>query len=449
MFIRSKRVFIDGKLKPACLSVHTGRFGGVHSYTYMNEEALDAEDWIILPGAIDVHVHMREPEYPRKEDFTSGSQAAVAGGVTSFLDMPCYRSPCTSTVGALTAKERLASTKSICDFGFHFGATNDNADLIKRFQPNSLKAFLAETDSPLTLALSGFERHFGAFDKLKPILCHCEDQDIIDENKKKFKEHEKIRSTKAALSGVKKINKLARKFKRRVHFCHLTTSAEVKACKVGNSKIRLPVKDATSVQLHTCEVSPHHLFLSTADLPKLRQYGISNPPLRTKAEVAKLWKALSHVDCIASDHAPHLSSEKERGAPGFPGVQTMVPLLLSKVFERKFSLKKAVQLFSSGPAECFTIQRKGKIASGYDADFMVVDPQQSWKINSQELFSKAGWSPYEGLTLKGKILGTFVRGEQVHWDNEILVRPGYGERIQCAKKIGSERLVLRKHSKER
>ena len=449
MFIRSKRVFIDGKLKPACLSIHTGRIGGIHAYTYMKEDALDAGDWMILPGAIDAHVHMREPESSHKEDFATGSTAAIAGGVTTFLDMPCYKNPCTATVGAITEKERLAESKSLCDFGFHFGATNDNTDLVKRLNPSSLKAFTCETHSKLTLKPSGVERHFGSFDKNKPICMHCEDQKTIEKNTIKTNDYEKIRNPASALAAVKAVNKLAKKFKRRVHFCHLTTAAEVVAAKINNSFIKGPDGKSTKRPMLTCEVSPHHLFLSTSDLDKLRSLSNVNPPLRTKAEVAKLWKVINKIDMVASDHAPHLLSEKDSGAPGYPGIQTMVPLMLHAVLGKKLKIEQAVKMFATNPASAFTIHRKGKIAPGYDADLIIFNPQDSWTISPNELYSKCGWSPYEGWTLRGKILGTFLRGEQVYWDGEILVKPGFGHAVQRRAQVGSERLVLRKHSKER
>ncbi|MFH0927089.1 MAG: amidohydrolase family protein [Candidatus Micrarchaeota archaeon] len=449
MFIRSTRVFIDGKLRPACLSIHTERIGGVHSYTYMKEEALDAGDWIILPAGIDVHTHMREPESPQKEDFTTGSQAAIAGGTTVFLDMPCYKNPPTTTVGALTAKERLATQKSVCDFGFHFGASDENSDLIKRLQPSSLKAFLAETNSKLTLSKSGFERHFAGYDSKKPFLVHCEDPEIIEKNSKKYSSHEDIHDQRAALEGVKYIKELAQKFKRRVHFVHMSTAAEVKAAKAGGLTLEPTIAGEKPLPLHTVEICTHHLFLSTSDLERLKGYGIVNPPLRKRAEVAKLWSQLKTADCVATDHAPHTPEDKAAGAPGFPGIQTMYPLMLHAALGKKISIEQAVRLCSEGPASAFTLHRKGKIAPGYDADLILFDPKDSWHISSDSLFSKAGWSPYEGWTLRGKILGTFLRGEQVYWDGEILVKPGYGERAQRADQIGTERLVLRKHAKER
>ncbi len=449
MFIRSKRVFIDGKLRPACLSVHSGHIGEIHSYTYMASEALDAGNWIILPGAIDVHTHMREPEATQKEDFYTGSLAAISGGVTTYFDMPCYQSPATSTVGALSEKERLAAAKSVADYGFHLGATNENGDLIRRLQPPSVKAFLSDTHSVLSLTPSGFERACSGLDKAKPLLVHCEDRTMAEKRAATFKTHEDIRSTEVAVSGVKIAAAMGKKYKRRMHFCHLTTAAEVKAAKLGSGF--LPTFDIRKkgAPLHTVEVSPHHLFLSTADLERLKGYGVVNPPLRDRKEVGKLWKVLKQVDMVASDHAPHLPADKDTGAAGFPGVQTMVPLLMHAVMGGKLKLEEAVRLFATGPAAAFTLQRKGRIAEGYDADFIFFNPQENWNVNLNDLHSKAGWSPYEGWKLRGKIIGVFLRGEQVVWDGELGVKAGYGKPVQRLPMIGTERLDLRKHAKER
>ncbi len=450
MFIRSKRVFIDGKLKPACIAIHSGRIGGIHAYTYMAEHSLDAGQWIILPGAVDAHVHMREPEATSKEDFHSGSAAALAGGVTTFLDMPCYNHPPTTTVGALTEKERLAGAKSVADFGFHFGASADNVDLVRRFQPPSIKAFTSDTRSPLSLTPSGLERHFSGYHPTKPICVHCEDRALIEARASQFAELEKIRSPALALASVKRVAALARKYKRRVHFCHLTTGPEVQAAKAGSGRFQpAPGRRGAGQFMHTVEVSPHHLFLSAADLPRLKGWGIVHPPLRERAAVASLWRNLKKVDCIASDHAPHLPEDKNAGAAGFPGVQTMVPLLLHAVQGGKLKLEEAVRLFSVGPAEAFDLTRKGRIAVGYDADLIVYNPADHWNVSLSDLRSKAGWSPYEGWRLRGKILGVFLRGEQAYWDNEILVKPGFGKPVQRGQSIGAERLDLRKHAKER
>jgi dihydroorotase len=448
MYVKSKRVFINNKLLPACIYVLSNKIESIHSYSYKpNDYVFDFADNIILPAGIDGHVHFREPEAPEKEDFYSGSASAIAGGVSVFLDMPCYHSPPTTTVGALAEKERLAYKNSLCDFGFHFGATDTNVDLIKKLQPPSLKAFLAETNSPLTLSDVGLEKHFTSFNPNNIFLIHCEDESVIQKNKSLYKEHYKIRSLEAALSGIKKVKKLYSKFKRRIHFCHLTTSKEIELAKKDNKKI----KDNPNLfpNYISCEVATHHLFLSIKDAKELGNLANVNPPLRSEKEVALLWKKLNKIDCIVSDHAPHTFEQKQAGASGFIGVQTLIPLLLDAVLQRRLSLENAVRLFSSGPAQVFNIYKKGKIAPGYDADFFVFDPSASWKIKEGDLFSKSGWSPYLGRVLKGKIIATFLRGQNVYYEGKILAKPGYGKPvIRSLSSSNSPSIFFKKHSKE-
>ncbi len=417
MIIRSKRVFLGGTPKPAALVIVAGRISEIRSYTYEKRRGLDLGDLMLLPAAIDVHVHFRDPEARHKEDFSSGSQAALAGGVTSIMDMPNYANPPTTTVGAYLEKERIAAASSRCDFSLHFGATNDNFDLVQRFSPHTLKMFLSETHSPLTVTERGLERHFSYFPKSKPILVHCEDQEMMDQRQGKYKKHEEIRNSQVALSAVKKVSEIAKKYgKRRVHFCHLTSGAEVRAAK--------------SWPLASAEVAPHHLFLSVADLERLKGWGNANPPLRSKAEVASLWKALPNVDCMASDHAPHTPMDKDGGASGFPGVQTMVPLMLDAVISKKITLSTAMRLLSSGPAKAFGIIGKGRIAAGCDADFIAFDPGRKWAVTASTLYSKCGWSPYEGRQLRGRIEAVFLRGQEAVAENEMQAGAGAGRKIK-------------------
>jgi len=419
MIIRSKRVFLDGKLKPAALVVVSGRISAIRSITYESRMGLDLGDLILLPGAIDAHVHFRDPEAPHKEDFCSGSGAALAGGVTSVFDMPNYRNPPTTTVGAYMEKERIASQTSKCDWGLHFGGTDNNSDLVRRFGPPSVKLFLTDTNSPLSVSEAGLHRHFSTFAKERPVLVHCEDRKMIDERKGKYKGHENIRNSSVALSAVKKVAALGRRYgKRRVHFCHLTTADEIRAAKTWQGA--------------SVEVAPHHLFMSTADIERLKGWGNANPPLRSKAEVAALWKMLPKADCIASDHAPHTHQDKEAGESGFPGVQTMVPLLLDAVAKKRLTLSEAVRLFAEGPAKTFGIGSKGKLAAGYDADIIAFDPKAKWAIVPSSLHSKCGWSPYEGMELSGKIEGVILRGEQAVIENEIQIGAGSGRKLNSA-----------------
>lgn len=420
MIIRSKRVFLDGKLKPAALVVVSGRISAIRSITYESRMGLDLGDLILLPGAIDAHVHFRDPEAAYKEDFGTGSSAALAGGVTSIFDMPNYRNPPTTTVGAYMEKERIASQASRCDWALHFGGTDNNSDLVRRFGPPSVKIFLSDTDSPLSVSESGLHRHFSTFAKERPVLVHCEDRKLIDERKEKYKGHGNIRNSQVALTAVKKVAMLGKRYgKRRVHFCHLTTADEVRAAKTWPGA--------------SAEVAPHHLFLSVADVERLKGWGNVNPPLRSKAEVASLWKTLKQFDCISSDHAPHTAQDKEAGASGFPGVQTTVPLLLDAVAKKRLTLSEAVRLFATGPAKTFNIANKGKIAAGFDADIIAYEPKGKWAVVQSSLHSKCGWSPYEGMELAGKIDGVILRGEQAVIENEIQVGAGFGRKLNAAR----------------
>ncbi|MEM4137509.1 MAG: dihydroorotase [Candidatus Anstonellaceae archaeon] len=448
MIIKSRRVFIKNKLVPASIKILSEKIQEIRSYSYTDgNEVMDFNDMIILPGGIDGHVHFREPENTAKEDFLTGSAGAIAGGVCSILDMPCYNSPPTITIGALTEKEQIAAKKSFCDFGFHFGASATNIELIKKLKPPSLKAFLTKTNSPLTLTEEELKRHFLAYPAELPFLVHCEDQKTIDKNKQKYREHHKIRSVLAALIAVKKVNALGRAIKRRIHFCHLTTASEIVEAKKGNKKFSKEI-DGLYQHYFSCEVSPHHLFLSTADFKQLGPYSNVNPPLREKREVEKLWKKLKYVDCIASDHAPHTLEEKENGASGFPEVQTTIPLLLDAVLNKRIQLSEAVRLFAQGPAKVFNIYCRGEIKEGNYADLIVFDPKSSWQIKEGDLYTKSGWSPYLKRTLRGKIYSTFLRGQQVYLEDRIIVKPGIGKPLIRTKQIGQLPLFLKKHSKE-
>lgn len=405
MIIRSKRIFIEGKLKPAALVIVSGRISAIKNYTYEERHGLDLGDLMLLPGAIDAHVHFRDPEAVHKEDFATGSMAAIAGGVTSIMDMPNYSNPPTTTVGAYLQKERIASSAARCDFALHFGGTNDNADLASRFSPPTLKVFMSDTHSPLTVTESGLERHFISFNPKKPVLVHCEDAKLIDMRKAKYQKHEEVRDASVAVSAVKRAAAMGKKYARRVHFCHLSTAGELKAAKIWKGA--------------SAEVTPHHLFLDKSDIERLKGWGNVNPPLRSKADVAALWKALKSADCIASDHAPHGVRDKDSGASGFPGVQTMVPLVLDAVQGGKMKLPEAIRLLCTGPAQAMGIKGKGQIAIGFDADLVVFDPKKKWNIAEADLYSKCGWSPYTGRQLRGRIEGVFLRGEEAVISNQV------------------------------
>ncbi|MEM4554716.1 MAG: dihydroorotase [Candidatus Anstonellaceae archaeon] len=381
----------------------------------MADEVFDASGLIVLPGAIDAHVHFRDPEDITKEDFSTGSASALAGGVTCVMDMPNYRNPPTTTIAAYEQKRKIASSKSRCDFLLRFGASENNQQEAAASGAPSLKIFLADTRSELFCSREAAIAHFRTFPAKKPICVHAEDQDRIAKRAESFKRHEKIRDKEAAWIASKFALQEAEKVKRRIHICHLTTAKEVDLCR--------KYKNATY------EITPSHLFLSTSDLKRLGKLGKINPPLRDRKEVARLWEAIGKDTIIATDHAPHLVEHKENGAPGFPGVGTMLPLLLDAAKKGRLSLPQICTMCCFNPAAAFGLASKGEIHEGKDADLVIVDMKKSWKITAENRLSKCNWTPFEGKHVYGKIVAVYLRGMLAYDGESVLSKPGSGKEL--------------------
>lgn len=394
-------------------------------------EVVDCMDKLILPGVIDPHVHFRDPGATYKEDFESGSRAAVSGGVTTVLDMPNNEPPTTSRK-ALDDKRALVSGRSYANYGFYIGYDGENLEEVNEASNiPGVKVFVADSTGDMGVGTKNLEELFEKSNKL--IVVHAEDEGIIEENKKKFAHpaigggssngelvaamHSKIRSPEAAAVAVKYVCELARKYKRPVHIAHVSTEAEV--------DIIEKYKDDGV----TCEVTPHHLHLTEDDYEHWNNFIKVNPPVRSRMEVFSLWKALKMgvIDIIDTDHAPHSLEEKEAGyldAPaGIPGVEMLLPIFLNTVSSEGLTISELVRLVCERPAEIFGIPNKGRIMEGYDADLVIVDMELEKKVERKNLLSKAGWSPYEGLMLKGWPIMTIVNGEIVYRDRKIEGKP--------------------------
>jgi len=416
MIIKDARIVMRDRIFEGDLQYERGRVKRIGK-DISGDEKVNANGHYVLPGAVDAHVHFRDPEAPNKENFTTGSVAALAGGVTTVIDMPSYRGPSTTTLKALKAKFMLVSGKSVCDFALHFGATMKNFAEAKKAAKlcAGLKMFLCGSGSEMALMKSEvIERHFRNFDKKKPVVIHCEDQEAIPKNAEELgpEGRAKARGPNAALTGLSKACILAKG--RKIHIAHATTVEEVELAKAFPNV--------------TCEVTPHHLFLSIKDLDLLGEYGKTNPPLRREEQRLALWNRLDKIDVIASDHAPHTRAEKESGnaPPGVPGVETMLPLMLTAVNEGNISLVRLCQMISTRPAEIFGLKRKGGIEVGKDADFLIVDMKEEWRLHEDDLHSKCGWSPFTNYGMKGKIRSVILRGTEVFYDGKLLVKPGFG-----------------------
>ncbi|PIR55277.1 dihydroorotase [Candidatus Peregrinibacteria bacterium CG10_big_fil_rev_8_21_14_0_10_36_19] len=391
-------------------------------------EEIDCTGKLILPGIIDIHVHFREPGGEAKEDWESASRSAVFGGVTTVCDMP-NNNPAILSRENLEMKRALISGRSYANYGLYIGYNGKNIDEINAAEGIfGVKVYCAHSTGNMGVEGDYLEEAFKEIRRDVRLFFHSEDEHIIDENKSKFtyggvELHSKIRSDEAALSMTKKLCELAAKYERPIHICHVSTEAEVDLI--------------DQYEWVTCEVAPHHLVLSTDDYGHLGTYGKMNPPLRDAKNVFGLWKAVKSgmVQLIATDHAPHLSEEKEvddwRDAPsGVPGVEMLLPIFLNVVNDDGLTIQEVVSLCSKAPAELFGMKGKGRLEVGFDADVVVVDMDLEREFKNEDVQSKCGWSPYAGTVYKGWPVMTFVNGELVFKDGEIV-----GE------KVGKEILV--------
>jgi dihydroorotase (multifunctional complex type) len=381
---------------------------------------VDADGLLVFPGLIDPHVHLREPGGEHKEDFETGTRAALAGGFTTVLAMPNTSPPVTNQT-TLNRALGLAASKAVCDFGLYIGATATNAEEVADLDHAvALKLFMGSSTGSLLLAeLTGQLAHFQRYGGV--IAVHAEDEEAVAH----FAARGQRRPPLCAALAVARALALAERFRRRLHICHVSTAQELAL--IHDAKARgVPV---------TCEVAPHHLFLTAADEDRLDSLGRMNPPLRAKEDVESLWAGLDIVDCLATDHAPHTLEEKRGPTPpaGVPGLETTLPLLLTAVGESRIELPEVARLMAEGPAQVFGLAGKGRIDVGYDADLALVDADAQWAIGEQPFFTKCGWSPFEGRRVKGCVESVFVRGCQVYDRGEILVPAGYGRAIAAGR----------------
>jgi len=394
MLVKNAKFFLGGKITEKDILIE-GEM--IKSLGHFSGDGIDASGCLVLPGLIDAHVHLRDPGATQKEDFHSGTRAAIAGGITTVLDMP-NNNPPTTTLERLEEKRALASRKAVCDYGFHFGAGADNFGEIRRAGPGSLKIYMGKTTGDLSLPDEKLIfLHFQNFPKERPIVVHAEDQTIMDAEG---------RTPLAAQVAVAKAAMLAEKSGRTICIAHASTAKEAELAKKWKKSF-----------VETC---PHYLFLEEKKIAQLGSFGNVYPPVRGEAERKKFWAALGSVDYVSTDHAPHLPEEKEGGAAGFPGLETSLALMLDAYNRKQIRMEWIISRMCENPARIFNIRGKGKIAPGFQADLVLVDLKKEWKVRAESMQSKCGWTPYEGMSLKGKAEKAVFRGKLVLDGGEII-----------------------------
>ncbi|SHH48564.1 dihydroorotase [Flavobacterium johnsoniae] len=383
---------------------------------------IDAEGSYLMPGAIDDQVHFREPGLTHKGDIESESRAAVAGGITSFIEQP-NTVPNAVTQEILEDKYQIAAQKSFANYSFMMGATNDNLEEVLKTNPKNvagIKIFLgSSTGNMLVDREETLEKIFSSTPML--IAVHCEDETTIQNNLAEFKEkygddipvtaHNLIRSAEACYLSSSKAVALAKKTGARLHIFHLSTAKEME---LFTNKIPLEDKKITA------EVCVHHLWFTDEDYKTKGNFIKWNPAVKTESDRKVLWEALNdgRIDVIATDHAPHTKEEKAQSylkAPsGGPLVQHAVVAMFEAHHQGKISVEKIVEKMCHNPAKIFKIEKRGFIKEGYFADLVIVNPSLPWSVNSDNILYKCGWSPFEGTTFKSRITHTFVNGEMVY-----------------------------------
>ena len=383
---------------------------------------IDAEGNFLIPGAIDDQVHFREPGLTHKGDIESESRAAVAGGITSFIEQP-NTIPNALTQEILEEKYQIAENNSFANYSFMMGASNDNLAEVLKTNPKNvagIKIFLgSSTGNMLVDNEEVLERIFSSTPLL--IAVHCEDETTIKNNLEKFKEeygddipvqaHHLIRSEEACYLSSSKAIALAKKTGARLHIFHLSTAKEMD---LFTNKIPLEQKKITA------EVCIHHLWFTNSDYDTKGNFIKWNPAVKTEHDRNALWEALldDRIDVIATDHAPHTLEEKQQSylkAPsGGPLVQHAVVAMFEAYLQGKISVEKIVQKMAHNPAILFKIEKRGFVKVGYYADLAIVNSGLPWTVNKDNIFAKCGWSPFEDFTFRSRITHTFVNGELVY-----------------------------------
>ncbi|WP_158055420.1 dihydroorotase [Halorussus halophilus] len=398
----------DGRERDVRIDTDAGRITGIGSSLTESGEVIDASGKLLLPGMIDAHVHFREPGFSHKETWETGSKSAAAGGVTTVVDQP-NTDPPTIDGESFDQKAELAA-ESYVDYGINGGVTADwdPEELFDRPTLALGEVFLADSTGDMGIEEDLFrEAVQAASDNYRVVTVHAEEADLFDREARARDDPDAwsaYRTAEAEEAAVERAVEIGEEENARIHVAHTSTPEGVDAAKAGDA---------------TCEVTPHHIFLSRDDYSRLGPFGRMNPPLRSEKRRKKLFERVADgtVDIVATDHAPHTREEKDANiwdAPsGVPGVETALPLLLEQARKENLSYERVRDLTAANPADIFGLTRRGKVEQGLMADLVLVDPDATREIRGEDLHSKCEWTPFEGMTGVFPEL-TMVRGNVVY-----------------------------------
>jgi len=417
----------EGSLLEGDVLIKNGRIEKIETLIDEEGDFIDAEGLHLLPGVIDDQVHFREPGLTERGNIQTESIAAVAGGTTSFMDMPNVLPP-TLNLELWNEKIKIAEKVSLANYSFYMGSSNTNIETIKNIDANEvcgLKVFMGSSTGNL---LVDDQKTLEDIFHYSPVIIttHCEDTPLITENEKKAHEkygddipielHEEIRSREACLISTKKAIELARQFKAKLHVLHISTKDEIELFKAG------PVEE----KLITAEVCVPHLLFSSEDYKNLGSLIKCNPSIKSNSDKQALRKALKNqtIDYVATDHAPHILSEKKntylKSPSGMPSVQHSLLAVLEMVHEGDLELTEVPRVTSHSVAKRFNIKERGFIREGFWADLVLVNMKDTYQVKKEKIFYKCGWSPFESYTFKSRIVETIVNGERIYSQGKIL-----------------------------
>ena len=422
LIIKNGSCYINSKLEKIDIALADNKIKKIGKVEVNNTKVIDASDKLVLPGIIDTQTHFREPGSTDREDLESGSRAAVLGGVTSVFEMPNTNPP-TSNLLEFDKKLNLAKNRMHCNYAFYFGATPENVEQLSKLKGLKgccgVKLFAGSSTGKLLVDKEAdIEKVISYSDRIVSI--HSEDEEILKLRKKFIKEgdvhsHPEWRNTECAISSTRRVVKIAERYNKKIHVLHVTTKEEVDFLAMHKKNV-------------TFEITPQHLTLYAPDCyDKLGTLAQMNPPIRKKEHYDRLWVAVKNsvVDVLGSDHAPHSKEDKKKKYPdspsGMPGVQTILPIMLNHVHNKKLSLGQLIKLMCENPCKIFGIQNKGYIKEDFDADLTIVDMNKERTIKDEMMASKCGWTPFNNFSIKGFPVATIINGKIVMSDGKVII----------------------------